>query len=171
MNEITNTRIIPFSQHKSLNLHFTEKTRNNFKRWPFCFFRRIIFLLFLFPGERWKHISFLCGFQGEMSQNISLWFFKREFSLREFSLRERNKIIKKYIFIFNSGSFWVVIKLLETVPPFSHLFESGRVGSGQVSPLEHPNPTPTVMFGKIWAYGFGEVQWKWTYKIISPYHI
>ena len=38
---------------------------------------------FLFPREKRKHISSLCGFQGERSQNISLWFFRERILIKK----------------------------------------------------------------------------------------
>ena len=93
----------------------------------FVFFRRIIFLLFV--SQREKKTYF-----------FSLWFSRREKSkyLSRFpkeSFHSEGEIIRKtFFFIFNSNSFWVVLKLLETALPFFHLF-----GSGWVSPLGHPN--------------------------------
>ena len=43
----------------------------------------------------------------------------------------------KNLFIFNSDSFWVVLKLSKTTLPFSHLFGSGL--------SEHSNPIPTSL--------------------------
>ena len=96
--------IIRFSQHKSLNICFTEKTRNDFKRGPFVSLEELYSYSFCFLERKKKHISSLCGFQGEKPKYLS------GFSGREFCL-----------FIFNSDSFWVVLKLPETnyPPPFS----------------------------------------------------
>ena len=55
-----------------------------------------MFLLFLFPRERRKHISSLCGFEGERNQNISL-VFQGENSRRE-SFHLERKQRKTYVF-------------------------------------------------------------------------
>ena len=135
INETMNMRTIRFSQHKSLNLRFTEKTRNNFKRGPFVSLEELYSFLFIsrekrkcilhfcFPREKRKHILSLV-FQGEK---------------RETSHKENKKIKKTFLFIFNSGSFQIVLKLPETVPSFSHLF-----GLGRVSSLGHSNLTLTL---------------------------
>ena len=116
----------------------------------FCFFGRIIFLLFLFPGERRKYISSLCGFSGEISQNVfivSPW----ENSHWERFHSERKKT---YLFIFNSGSLWVVLKLPKTTPLFSLI---NWVGSSQ------PTWTPKLNSNISYLHKMG-----WTSSITHP---
>ena len=139
----------------------------------FCFFRRIIFLLFLFAGERRKHmfgqksppnilegnygflhnvfISSIGGFQGERNQNIFLWFFReRILTERDFTQREK----KNYLFIFNSGSLWVVLKLPKTTALFSLI---NWVGSRQ------PTWTPKLNSNISHLHKIG-----WTSSITHP---
>ena len=83
----------PFISHSIRALTFISqrKTRNNFKRGSFYFFRRIIFLHFCFP-EREENIFILFVFFRERSQNISLFFRERILIERDF--------IKKIIYIY-----------------------------------------------------------------------
>ena len=107
----------------------------------FLFLQKNYILTFFVSQKEKKTYFFSLWFsRRDEPKYLSLVFQERILTERVFTQREieRNKIIKKIIIFFNSGSFWVVIKLPETVPPFSHLF-----GSGQVSPLGHPNPTLT----------------------------
>ena len=139
MNRTTNTRTLLFSQHKSLDLCFhREKIAITLRERTFYFFKRIVFFL-LFPNERRKHIS-------------SFLFLKREredktYSFSGFPRRENShsEIAKpkkpSFLFYFNSGSFRVVLELLETAPLISPIY---WVGLGWVNPLRHPNPSPTL---------------------------
>ena len=133
-----NTKIICFPQHKSLNLHFTKKTRNNFKRGPFCFFKRIIFLLFFFSRREKKTYFFSLWFsRREKSKYLSL-VFQGENSHQERFHLERGK--KTYLFIYlNNGSFLVVLKLPKTAPPFSPI---NWVGS--IQPTWAPKPNSNI---------------------------
>ena len=100
----------------------------------FYFFKRITFLLFCFL-EKEENIFLLFVIFKEREVKIFLSdFLGREFSQKEFSERER-ELKKKtfYLFILNSNNFYP-----KTTPPFSYLFESGRV-----NPLGDPNPTLT----------------------------
>ena len=133
----------PFVSHSTRTLTFVSwrklgiTSRNDL----FVFFRRIIFLLFCFP-KRGENIFLLFVIFRERWAKISLCGFSREDYHRESFHSER--WLKKtflFIFIFNSGNYWVVLKLSKTASPFSHLF-----GSGCVNPLRHPNPTPTIFY-------------------------
>ena len=98
MNEATNMRIIRFSQHKSCNLRFTEKTRNNHKRGSFVCLEELYSYSFCFLERKKKHISSLCDFHGEKPKYFSV--FQGENSHPERFHLEREKKIKKILFIY-----------------------------------------------------------------------
>ena len=126
MNGITRT--IRFSQHKSLDRHFTEKTRNNFKRGPFVFLEELYSYSFVSRRKK-KTYFFSLWFSGRKEPKYLSLVFQGENYHRESFHWEREIIKKKKAFfkyIFNSDSFWVVLKLPETAPHF--LIYLGRVG-------------------------------------------
>ena len=137
INETMNMRTIRFSQHKSLNLRFTEKTRNNFKRGPFVSLEELYSYSFCFL-EREENIFPLFVVFREREVKISLSGFQGENSHRERFHLERGK--KTYLFIYlNSGGFLVVLKLPKIVPPFSPI---NWVGS--IQPTWAPKPNSNI---------------------------
>ena len=140
MNEITNTRIIPFSQHKSLDLRLHGENKITLRERTFCFFKRKIILSYVFQGKKKTYFFTFVFRKRERKCILSLSSFpQREFSEREreFSLKRE----KKNFFFLNSGRFCIVLKLPKTAPLISPI---NWVGLGRVGPLGHPNPTPTL---------------------------
>ena len=123
----------PFVSYRTraLTFVFTEKR-------TFCFFRRKIIFSYVFWGKK-KTYFFTFVFRKRKGKCI---LSLSSFPWREFSQRERvfSQEREKNFFFLNSGSFWIVLKLPETTPLISPI---NFFRSGQVSPLGHPNPTPT----------------------------
>ena len=138
MNGITNMRTILFSQHKSLDLRFHGEKHETFKRKGLLFLQKEKLYSFICFHGRKKTYSFFV-FQIDVRKHIlSLYGFPG----REFSHRERNKK-KPFYFYFNNGSFWIVLKLLETASFISLIY---CVGSDQPIQATKPNSNNNILF-------------------------
>ena len=130
---------------RALTFAFMEKNRNNFKRKDFVFFQKNCILSFGFQ-EREENIFLLLLSRKE--ENIFFTFIFTDLERGEKAYiflwfpGTENSYQEREFFFFNSGSFWVVLKLSETAPIISPIY---WVGLGWINPLGHPNPSPTTI--------------------------
>ena len=82
-----------------------------------------------FSLEKRMYVSFVLKKRRKKNVFIFLWYFSR----REFFERKRN-----FYFLFNSDSFWIVLKLLKTTFSFSYLLAwVGSTHLGTQTQLQH----------------------------------
>ena len=137
-------RIIRFSQHKSLNLCFMEKTRNNFKRGLFFLFlqKNYILTIFVSWGQKKTYFLYLWFLGREEPKYLYLVFQERILTERiltkRFFTQREKKIIKINIYF----SQWQFLGSYKTPRNCSPIFSFIWVGSGH--PTQAPKPNSNI---------------------------